>query len=70
MRLLALARLLLTDTRLWILDEPFTALDAVAVEKVRSVLEQHLTGGGLAVITSHQELGLAVDSQQRLELGQ
>jgi len=69
-RRLALARLLLSDTRLWILDEPFNALDVAAVAKVRSALEGHLSGGGMAVITSHQDVGLAVASCQRLDLGQ
>jgi heme exporter protein A len=69
-RRLGLARLLVTDTRLWILDEPFNALDVNAVAKVRSALEEHLAGGGMGVITSHQDVGLEVASCRRLELGQ
>lgn len=51
---LALARLLLSQARLWILDEPFTALDASGRELARSLIGQHLGAGGLAVLTSHQ----------------
>jgi len=69
-RRLGLARLLVTDTRLWILDEPFNALDVNAVAKVRSALEEHLADGGMGVITSHQDVGLEVASCRRLELGQ
>jgi heme exporter protein A len=53
-RRLALARLLLSDKALWILDEPLTALDRVGVGLVQSVLEEHLAGGGMAVLTTHQ----------------
>lgn len=54
-RRVALARLLLTRKPLWILDEPFTALDAEAVALIEKVLEQHLRGGGIALLTTHQE---------------
>lgn len=55
-RRLALARLLVGEHALWILDEPLTALDSAAVRLVQSVLEEHLKGGGLAVLTTHQPL--------------
>lgn len=55
-RRLALARLLISDRTLWILDEPLTALDSTAVRLVQSVIEEHLRGGGLAVLTTHQPL--------------
>ncbi|HLF97940.1 MAG TPA: cytochrome c biogenesis heme-transporting ATPase CcmA [Methylococcaceae bacterium] len=57
---LALARLLLSRARLWILDEPFTALDAGGGELVRTLIENHLGEGGLAVLTSHQPVSLQV----------
>ena len=50
----ALARLLACPARLWIMDEPFTALDAAGVALVRSLLEAHLQNSGMAVLTSHQ----------------
>ncbi len=55
-RRVALARLLLTQARLWVLDEPFTALDVAAVDDLRETLRSHLTGGGMVVLTTHQEV--------------
>jgi heme exporter protein A len=52
----ALARLALTRARLWILDEPFNALDSAACEHLSRCIEQHVQQGGLTVITSHQAL--------------
>jgi heme exporter protein A len=67
----ALARLAVSGTLpLWILDEPFAALDAAAVDLVRSLVEQHLAGGGMLVITSHQDVGIASSSQSAISLGQ
>jgi heme exporter protein A len=66
----ALARLALSETLpLWVLDEPFAALDAAAVDLVRSLASQHLAGGGMVVITSHQEVGIAAASQAAISLG-
>jgi heme exporter protein A len=65
----ALARLAVSDALpLWILDEPFAALDTAAVELVRSLAGQHLAGGGMVVITSHQEVGIAAASQSAINL--
>ena len=55
----ALARMALMKTRLWILDEPFTALDMKAIGQVEEILERHLETGGLLVLTSHQALNLS-----------
>ena len=49
-----LARALLRPARLWILDEPFNALDVQAIANVQHLLKRHLAGGGLLVLTSHQ----------------
>jgi heme exporter protein A len=57
-RRLGLARLGLTGARLWVLDEPFTALDVQAVETLRQALGRHLAGGGLAVLTTHQSVNV------------
>lgn len=54
----ALARMLASDALLWILDEPFTALDASGVALVKRLLEEHAARGGLAVLTSHQAVEL------------
>lgn len=41
---------------LWILDEPFNALDAKAVDQLRGLLERHVLGGGIVAFTTHQEV--------------
>lgn len=53
-RRVALARLYMSQARLWILDEPYTALDAQAVSNVEALLMQHAAQGGCVVFTSHQ----------------
>lgn len=67
-RRLALARLLVCKTPLWLLDEVFTSLDKNAIALIRSIIEQHLEIGGMAVIATHQELDLSGGSFQQLEL--
>ncbi|MCK5718416.1 MAG: cytochrome c biogenesis heme-transporting ATPase CcmA, partial [Thiomargarita sp.] len=52
-RRVALARLLINDTPLWILDEPFTALDKSAIKMVETWLDDHAKRGGIAILTSH-----------------
>jgi heme exporter protein A len=55
-----LARLALAQDRpLWLLDEPTVSLDAETVDLVANVIGQHLTQGGMALIATHIELGLA-----------
>ena len=54
-----LARLLLTDAALWLLDEPLTNLDVVGQTLVAELLDAHLAGGGLAVVASHRDLDLS-----------
>ncbi|MBU4683248.1 cytochrome c biogenesis heme-transporting ATPase CcmA [Cedecea davisae] len=56
----ALARLWLSAAKLWLLDEPFTALDATGIEKLTQRLRQHADAGGMVVLTSHQPLGCSV----------
>ncbi|MEM8792625.1 MAG: heme ABC exporter ATP-binding protein CcmA [Pseudomonadota bacterium] len=57
-RRLGLARLLLTDRPLWLLDEPTVSLDHEAKALVADLVRDHLAGGGLALIASHEDLGL------------
>jgi heme exporter protein A len=52
-----LARLFLETRRpLWILDEPFTALDAAAIADLAAILDAHCTNGGAVIFTSHQDV--------------
>jgi len=67
-RRVALARLLVCNTSLWLLDEVLTSLDKGAVALVRSLIENHLAGGGIAIVATHQELELSAGKTRRLEL--
>lgn len=55
-RRVLLARLLTRNARLWVLDEPFTALDVKAVDMLSVLIGEHLAAGGMAVLTSHQAM--------------
>ena len=68
-RRVALARLLLNDSKLWILDEPFTALDVAAVDLLQSVIAEHVENGGMVILTTHQEVALTSGQIQQLQLG-
>lgn len=67
-RRLALARLLAGNSPLWVLDEVLASLDSAAVRLVKSLIEEHLSKGGMAIVATHQELMLSAGSFQRLEL--
>lgn len=58
---IALARMLACPAPLWILDEPFTALDAAGIALVKGLLENHLERGGMVVLTSHQVVTIRGD---------
>lgn len=63
-RRIALARLLLADAALWLMDEPFTNLDAGGQALVASLLQAHLAGGGSGVVATHHELNIDVPLQR------
>lgn len=65
-RRLALARLWISRQSLWLLDEPYTALDARASRLLEQRIEQHRESGGMVILTSHQMPDL---SMRVLELG-
>ena len=67
-RRVALARLLVADASLWVLDEPFTALDTHGVRLVELMLSRHLERGGLAVVSTHHPVTVAEVDIVRLEL--
>ena len=67
-RRVSLARLVVSNTKLWLLDEILTSLDKVAVALVRSLIAEHISGGGIAIVATHQDLELDSSSTQRLEL--
>jgi heme exporter protein A len=57
-RRVLLARLAVRKATLWILDEPFTALDVKAVDMLSGLIVEHVTQGGIAILTSHQSIPL------------
>jgi heme exporter protein A len=67
-RRLALARLLVAPKPLWILDEPFTALDVDSGALINEVFARHLAEGGLIVMTSHQDFTVQVKTIMQLRL--
>ena len=67
-RRVGLARLWLSDAALWLLDEPFTAIDLKGTALLESRLQAHCSSGGSVVFTSHQPT--AMDGLQVLDLNQ
>jgi heme exporter protein A len=67
-RRVALARLWLSRRPLWVLDEPYTSLDATAAHLVTQRMEAHLDEGGLVVVATHQDMTLGSGSLQHLRL--
>ncbi|MCB1943222.1 MAG: cytochrome c biogenesis heme-transporting ATPase CcmA [Candidatus Accumulibacter sp.] len=65
----ALARLVNEKRALWILDEPYVALDPAAVELVAGLIGAHLQRGGLAVLTTHQAVAVPAGAIRELHLG-
>lgn len=57
-RKVALSRLMLSETKVWLLDEPFTALDEASRLRVSGYLEQHAKQGGSAIVATHEPLGI------------
>lgn len=67
-RRVALSRLALSQARLWVLDEPFVAMDEAGVRMLADLIAAHLAKGGLAVLTSHQQVDIGRVPPQMLEL--
>ena len=55
-RRVALARLMMDSNPLWLLDEPFTALDTAGQAQVRAIIRAHMDAGGAALCATHQDL--------------
>jgi heme exporter protein A len=68
-RRVALARLMVNKARLWVLDEPFNALDTGAVGLLQTVIRDHLDHEGMVVLTTHQEVPLTAGHSKTLKLG-
>jgi heme exporter protein A len=57
-RRVLMARMLTRQAKLWILDEPFNALDFRAVQDLQGLITEHVEQDGLVILTSHQEVHL------------
>jgi heme exporter protein A len=57
-RRVALARLWLNDCPLWILDEPFTAIDKSGIQVLETLFIEHAQKGGIVLLTTHQDLSI------------
>lgn len=66
-RRVAMARVLAMSATVWLLDEPYTNLDAAGSELISELLQSHVLGGGLALVVAHHELKVSC-SVSRLEL--
>lgn len=64
-RRMDLARALLADREVWLLDEPTAAIDRDGVRVIRRLIDDHLSRGGIAIVATHDDLG---DGFKRLEL--
>jgi heme exporter protein A len=65
----ALARLALSArVPLWLLDEPFSALDDEAIGRVSALCAAHLAAGGMVVLTSHQDVPIGAAAMRALDL--
>jgi heme exporter protein A len=69
-RRVALARLYLPGPGLWMLDEPFTALDKHMVAQLEGHLAEHCEQGGAVVLTTHHTLSRVPAGYRDLDLGQ
>ena len=67
-RRVALARLVKEKRPLWILDEPFVALDTAAVDWLAGIISGHLQRGGMAVMTTHQLVTIPAGTVRELRL--
>jgi heme exporter protein A len=66
----ALARLMLSaDAPLWLLDEPFAALDVAAARLTEELIARHVAAGGAVAYTTHQEANIGAAVRRVLELG-
>jgi heme exporter protein A len=66
-RRVVMARILAARAALWLLDEPFTNLDAAGSALMAALLEDHVNGGGMALVVAHHDLKLQA-TQRRMEL--
>jgi len=69
-RRVALAKLLISYKTLWLLDEPFTAMDSDGIGLLQQLLTAHAKQGGISIVSTHQPLELPGVRMQSIKLGQ
>ena len=67
-RRIALAQLWQSNAKLWILDEPFTAIDKKGVKTLEQLLLTHANNGGIVVLTTHQDLTIPNELYRKISL--
>jgi heme exporter protein A len=63
-RRVALARMLLANARLWLMDEPYTNLDKAGRSLVADLITEHVHGGGLCIVASHQPVEIEATTRR------
>ncbi len=67
-RRIALAKLWQSQAPIWILDEPFTAIDKLGVKKLEQLFVEHAAKGGCVILTTHQDLSLDPELVKKITL--
>jgi heme exporter protein A len=67
-RRVALARLWLNDSSLWVLDEPFAALDKLGITVLEALFIEHVKNGGIVLLTTHQDLSIDASLLSKIRL--
>lgn len=67
-RRVALARLLISESPLWVLDEPFNALDVHAVEVLKNLISDHINNQGMVILTTHQHVEIDAGVMKEIDL--
>jgi heme exporter protein A len=57
-RRIALSLLFISQSKVWLLDEPFTALDSDGIKIIENQIERHCSNGGLCILTTHQDCNI------------
>ena len=57
-RRVALSLLFISQSKVWLLDEPFTSLDSDGIKIIESQIEKHRLEGGVCILTTHQDCNI------------
>ena len=57
-RRIALSLLFISQSKVWLLDEPFTALDSNGIKIIENQIDKHCANGGLCILTTHQDCNI------------